>query len=126
MMDSEKEQFIDKEYHFKGMWDLPSICGLKIVQKPDKTIVIVTDLYEENPGTPVTEWNTKLAPQICKEFEIEPEKLVFIERTPDKKTKLSFNRETFYKVVFEQNGDEFENPDWQEMTKEDVIKIINE
>lgn len=126
MMDSEKEQFIEKEYHFKGMWDLPSICGLKIVQKSDKTIVIVTDLYEENPGTPVTEWNTKLASQICKEFEIEPEKLVFIERTPDKKTKLSFNRETFYKVVFEQNGDEFENPDWQEMTKEDVNKIIND
>jgi len=125
-MDSEKEQFIDKEYHFKGMWDLPSICGLKIVQKPDKTIVIVTDLYEKNPGTPVTEWNTKLASQICKEFEIKPEKLVFIERTPDKKTKLSFNRETFFKVFFEQNGDEFENPDWQEMTKDDVNKIINE
>lgn len=126
MMDSEKEQFIDKEYHFKGMWGLPSICGLKIVLKPDKTIVIVTDLYEENPGTSVTEWNTKLASQVCKEFEIEPEKLVFIERTPDKQTKLSFNKETFYKVVFEQNGNEFENPDWQEMTKEDVIKIINE
>jgi len=125
-MDFDNEQFIDKEYHFKGMWDLPSICGLKIVRKPDKTIVIVTDLYEENPGTPVTEWNTKLAAQICKEYEIKPEKLVFIERTPDKKTKLSFNKETFFRVYFEQDGLIFDNPDWQELSKDEVNKLINE
>ncbi|MFP4023356.1 MAG: hypothetical protein ACLFVR_02430 [Thiohalospira sp.] len=125
-MDFEKEQFIDREYHFKGMWDVPSICGLKIVRKPKKTIVIVTDLYEKNPGTSVTEWNTKLAAEICKEFEINPKELIFIERTPDKKTKLSFNKESFFKVVFEQNGNNFENPDWQELTKNEVNKLITE
>lgn len=125
-MNFDNEQFIDKEYHFEGMWDLPSICGLKIVRKPDKTIVIVTDLYEENPGTPVTEWNTKLAAQICKEFEIKPENLVFIERTPDKKTKLSFNKESFFRVYFEQDGINFNNPDWQELSKDEVNKLINE
>ncbi|MDY6802172.1 MAG: hypothetical protein SVU94_13245 [Bacteroidota bacterium] len=125
-MDSEKEAFVDRKYHFKGMWDVPSICGLKIVRKTDNTIVIVTDLYEENPGTPVTEWNTNLASQICKEFEIEPEKLVFIERTPDKKTKLSFNKESFFRVFFEHHGNNFENPDWQELTKDEVNKLITE
>lgn len=125
-MDSEKGQFIDREYHFKGMWDIPSICGLKIVRKPENTIVIVTDLYEKNPGTPVTEWNTKLAGEICKEFEIEPKELIFIERTPDKKTKLSFNKETFFKVLFEQHGNKFENPDWQELTRDEVNMLITE
>ncbi|HKL09692.1 MAG TPA: hypothetical protein VJ896_13030 [Bacteroidales bacterium] len=125
-MDSEKGQFVEREYNFKGMWDVPSVCGLKIVRKPEKTIVIVTDLYEKNPGTPITEWNTKLAGQICKEFEIKPEELIFIERTPDKKTKLSFNKETFFKVIFEQDGSGFNNPDWQEMTKDEVFKLIND
>ena len=125
-MDSEKGQFVESEYNFKGMWDVPSVCGLKIVRKPEKTIVIVTDLYEKNPGTPITEWNTKLAGQICKEFEIKPEELIFIERTPDKKTKLSFNKETFFKVIFEQDGYGFNNPDWQEMTKDEVFKLIND
>ncbi|MFO7842287.1 MAG: hypothetical protein R6V16_00635 [Bacteroidales bacterium] len=125
-MDSEKGQFVEKEYNFKGMWDVPSVCGLKIVRKPEKTIVIVTDLYEKNPGTPITEWNTKLAGQICKEFEIKPEELIFIERTPDKQTKLSFNKETFFKVIFEQNGSEFNNPDWQELSKDEVFKLTND
>ncbi|MGM0503167.1 MAG: hypothetical protein ACQESQ_01020 [Bacteroidota bacterium] len=125
-MDSEKGQFVEREYNFKGMWDVPSVCGLKIVRKPEKTIVIVTDLYEKNPGTPITEWNTKLAGQICKEFEIKPEELIFIERTPDKQTKLSFNKETFFKVIFEQNGSEFNNPDWQELSKDEVFKLTND
>ncbi|MEE4198179.1 MAG: hypothetical protein V2I54_11080 [Bacteroidales bacterium] len=125
-MNSTKSSFVEQEYHFKGMWDVPSVCGLKIVRKAHKTIVIVTDLYEENPGTPVTEWNAKLASQICTEFEIKPEELVFIERTPDKQTKLSFNKETFFRVLFEQHGYEFNEPDWQELSKDEVNKLINE
>lgn len=126
IMDFETGKYIDQEYLFKGMWDIPSICGLKIVRKPKSTIVIVTDLYEKNPGTPITEWNTKLAGEICQKFEINPEELIFIERTPDKKTKLSFNKETFFKVVFDQNGYEFDKPDWQELTKEEVEQLITE
>ena len=125
-MDSEKGQFIDQEYEFKGMWDVPSICGLKIVKKPKEAIVIVTDLYEKNPGTPVTEWNTKLASEICQKFDINPKELIFIERTPDKKTKLSFNKETFFQVIFEQNGYEFDNPDWKELSRDEVERLITE
>lgn len=125
-METKVNKYQDQIYHFKGLWDLPSICGLKIVKKQNETIVIATDLFEENPGTSITEWNSKLAKEICDKNEIDCKQLVYIEHTPDKKTKLSFNQESFYKVKFDVVDDKFENPQWQEITKEEVNKLITE
>lgn len=119
-------KYQDQVYHFKGLWDIPSICGLKIVNKKENTIVIATDLFEENPGTSITEWNTQLAKELCDKFEIDYRKLIYIEHTPDKKTKLSFNLESFYKVNFQVIDDKFENPKWEEMSKEEVNNLITE
>jgi len=125
-MENNVNNYQDQVYHFKGLWDLPSICGLKIVKKKENTIVIATDLFEENPGTSITEWNTKLAKELCEKFEIDYSKLIYIEHTPDKKTKLSFNHETFYKVNFQVENDKFENPSWEELSKEEVNILITE
>ena len=125
-MEPKVDNYQDQIYHFKGLWDVPSICGLKIVKKANQTIVIATDLFEENPGTSITEWNTKLAKQICDENEIKYNQLIYIEHTPDKKTKLSFNHESFFKVSFEIIAEKFDNPQWQEISKEEVNKLITE
>ena len=47
------------------------------------------------------------------------------ERLP-KKTKLSFNQESFYKVNFDIVDDKFENLQWEEILKEEVNKLITE
>jgi len=125
-MESKVDNYQDQIYHFKGLWDVPSICGLKIVKKADQALVIATDLFEENPGTSITEWNTKLAKNICDENNIDYEQLIYIEHTPDKKTKLSFNQESFFKVSFDMSGDKFENPQWEELEKEEVDKLLTE
>jgi len=125
-MEAKVSKYQDQIYNFNGLWDIPSICGLKIVKKQDKTIVIATDLFDENPGTSITEWNTKLAKEFCDKNEIDCKQLVYIEHTPDKKTKLSFNQESFYKVKFDIVDDKFENPKWQEISKEEVNKLITE
>ncbi len=125
-MEPKVDNYQDQIYHFKGLWDVPSICGLKIVKKGNQTIVIATDLFEENPGTSITEWNTKLAKQICDENEIKYDRLIYIEHTPDKKTKLSFNHESFFEVNFEKTVDKFENPQWKELTKEEVDNLITD
>lgn len=123
----EKENiYQDTIYHYKGLWDLPSICGLKILKKENKSIVIVTDLFDDNPGTSITEWNTKLAKEICDNNNIECDELIYIEHTPDKKTKLSFNQESFYQVSFEMSAGKFENPKWKELSKEEVNNLITE
>jgi hypothetical protein len=125
-MESKITKYQDQIYNFNGLWDVPSICGLKIVKKQDETIVIATDLFDENPGTSITEWNSKLAKEICDKHKIDNKQLVYIEHTPDKKTKLSFNQESFFNVKFEIVDDKFENPKWQEISKEEVNKLITE
>ena len=120
------DNYQDQVYNYNGLWDIPSICGLKIVKKQDETIVIATDLFDENPGTSITEWNTKLAKELCDKYEIDYKGLIYIEHTPDKKTKLSFNQESFFKVEFDITDDKFENPKWQEISKEEVNKLITE
>ena len=39
-MEAKVGNYQDQLYHFNGLWDLPSICGLKIVKKEDNTIII--------------------------------------------------------------------------------------
>lgn len=125
-MEEKVSNYQNEIYHFKGLWDLPSICGLKVVKSKDHTIVIATDLFDENPGTSITEWNTKLAKEICDNRNIQYNDLIFIEHTPKKDTKLSFNLESFFKVSFDIVDDKFENPKWDELTREDVDKLITE
>ena len=125
-MDTNVSNYQDQIYHFKGLWDLPSICGLKIIKKPSNSIVIATDLFDENPGTSITEWNTKLIKEICDNNKINYNEVIYIEHTPNKKTKLSFNQESFYQVRFNIIDDKFDNPKWEEMTKDQVDKLITE
>ncbi len=58
---------IDKIFEFKGLWGISSKCGLKIHQKEGKYIVLVSELYQDNPGTSVTQASCLLAKQICEE-----------------------------------------------------------
>lgn len=121
---TEKSDYIDHIYHFKGAWDVPSFCGLKIIEKIDKTIVIITELYDSNPGSSVTSWIDKLATGFISEFGIEPGKLILIVHNPDRKSSLEFLKETFDIVSFEWNGEKFTNASWKRITKKDVDNLI--
>jgi len=122
---TEKSDFTDYIYHFKGAWDVPSFCGLKIISKKDKTIVVLTELYDSNPGSSVTSWIDKLATGLIREYEIEPEKLILIEHNPDRKSSLEFINETFDLVTFEWNGEKFVSPSWKRLTLNQIVDIIN-
>ena len=112
--------YIDKIYDYSGLWDVPSKCGLKIIKKENKSIVIATELYDINPGTSVTEWTAPLATKISKDNSIPFNELVFIEHTRDIGSKLSFNSETFFHVSFEIDEDKLIKPKWNQLSKEDV------
>jgi len=119
-----KSKYIDEIYEFKGLWDVPSFCGLKIVVKDDKTIIIATELYDSNPGSSVTSWVDKLATELVFKNQIDHYNLIFIEHSPDRKSNLEFYKETFDKVSFDWDGDKFTSPKWNRMTKEEVDKLI--
>ena len=117
--------FVDQIYHYKGIMDADSRCGLKIVKGPDRHIVIATELYEENPGTSVTDFNTRLAARLVKEFSLDPERLVFIEHCPDRGSRLEYYRQTFDRVRFKWDGSGFSNPTWERISRQDIDEMIS-
>lgn len=118
------DKYIDRQYHFPGKWDVPSICGLKVVKKPDKTIVIATNMYKTNPGTSISRWTAQLATIICNDLNIDPSHLVFIEHNPDRKSKLVYYAEAFDIVEFRREGDHFVEPVWKRLSKAAVDDML--
>ncbi len=107
---------IDKIFEFKGLWGISSKCGLKIHQKEGKYIVLVSELYQDNPGTSVTQASCLLAKQICEEFRIPINEIIYIEHNPDMNSKLSFYDEEFYHVTFEIQNNNFISPHWKQLS----------
>ena len=121
-----KTDFIDKIFEYPGLWDTPSKCGLKIVRSNGKTIVIATELYNENPGTSVTDSIIHIAAKICSEESINPENIIFIEHSPDMKSKMDFWNECFYRVHLNWHDGQFKNQKWETISKEQLIELIKE
>jgi hypothetical protein len=120
-----KTDYIDQIFEYPGLWDTPSKCGLKIITKQNETIVIATELYNENPGTSVTDSITRIASKVCSENSLNPENMIFIEHSPDMKSKMDFWNECFYRVHFNWENGQFKNQRWEMITKEQLHELIN-
>jgi len=96
-------EYYDEIFEFKGEWDMPSSCGLKIRKNAGKTCVVVTELYQDNPGTSVTYAGKKLADQICQAKGLNLNEIVYVECTPNTNSKLSFYDEEFFQVNFSED-----------------------
>jgi hypothetical protein len=94
------EKYYDEVFNFKGQWDMPSSCGLKIISRQDRKYVIVTELYQDNPGTSVTYAGRSLAEQICEAKGLRPDEIVYLECNPNTNSKLSFYDEEYFEVRF--------------------------
>lgn len=110
---------IDIIFEFTGSWGIASKCGLKHFSFNGKDVVLVSELYQDNPGTSITQVTTSLAIQVCEKFNIDPRNLIYIEHSPDMNSKLSFYNEEFYKVNFEIIDAKFINPSWQMLTMDE-------
>jgi hypothetical protein len=94
------EKYYDEIFDFRGQWDMPSKCGLKIIRKNDKIYVIVTELYQENPGTSVTYAGKSLYDQICEAKSLNHQEISYLECTPGTNSVLSFYDEEYFEVTF--------------------------
>ncbi|MCX6307036.1 MAG: hypothetical protein NT040_18890 [Bacteroidetes bacterium] len=118
-------KYMDRYFTYSGQWDSPSICGLKVINRNDgKILAIATEIYRQNPGTPVTEWCAPLATQIMSELRCPAEKFIFIEHTPDMGSKLTFYGETFDLVTFNVDGKALVNPTWSRLLPEQVDEMM--
>ena len=118
-------KYMDCCFDYLGQWDSPSKCGLKVINRKDaKTLVIATEIYRQNPGTPVTEWCAPLATRIMNELNCTPDKFIFIEHTPDLRSKLAFYEETFHLVTFDSSENNLGNPKWSRLTLKEVDEMM--
>jgi hypothetical protein len=114
------EKYYDEIFDFEGQWGQPSACGLKIVDKKEKIIVIVTELYQDNPGTSVTSAGYSLAKQICEKKGLGFSNITYIECTPDTNSVLSFYDEQYFEVTF----NEYQHPQYRKVSKEELENLI--
>lgn len=114
------EKYYDEIFEFKGQWDMPSSCGLKIRTIEDRTYVIVTELYQDNPGTSVTYAGRSLAEQICEAKGLKLDQITYIECNPDTNSKLSFYDEEYFEVDFSADKAHM----YRQLTPEEVKKIL--
>ncbi len=109
---------------FKGIWDLPSKCGLRLINKGDQQVVIVTELYQHNPGSSITTVSASLAMQIVEKYHLDTAKLVYVESSPDMHSKLSFYDEEYYLVNFDLIDGILGNPKWKKLKISDFKNLV--
>jgi hypothetical protein len=103
---------------------LPSKCGLKIIEKEGKKIVIVTELYQDNPGTSVTYAGYSLAKQIGERKGIRPDEMIYLECNPDTNSKLSFYDEAYFEVTFPEAKGENGRPVYRRLSEKEVKSLF--
>ena len=87
-----------------------------------KPCVIVTELYQDNPGTSVTYAGQKLAEQICEAKGLNLNEITYIECNPDTNSKLSFYDEEFFEVDF--NADMRQR--YRQLDRSEIMKLAGE
>lgn len=117
------EKYYDEVFEFAGQWDIPSKCGLKVIDKGSKKIVIVTELYQDNPGTSVTAAAGVLAKQVCERKGLHIAEIIYLECNPDTQSKLSFYDEEYFQVTFTEDKGKLGCPVYRRLSPEEVKEL---
>jgi hypothetical protein len=118
------EKYYDEIFDFKGLWDVPSKCGLKILIYNEKKHIIVSELYQDNPGTSVTYAGYSLFRQICENKGFSEKEVVYLECNPDTNSKLSFYDEEFFEVTFPEINGETGRPTYKQLPQSEVKGLL--
>ncbi|MDR0573223.1 MAG: hypothetical protein LBG96_04195 [Tannerella sp.] len=117
-------KYYDEVFNFKGQWDVPSKCGLKIVKNNGKTCIIVTELYQDNSGTSITYAGYSLFKQICENKRLSENEVIYFECNPDTNSKLSFYDEEFFEVTFPEVNGGSGRPAYRQLSADEVKSLF--
>ena len=118
------ERYYDEIFDFAGQWDVPSKCGLKILPFEGKTVVIATELYQDNPGSSVTYASGNLLQQILERKGLDRSKVIYLECNPNTNSKLSFYDEEFFLVTLNIKDGQISNPIYRQLNSEEIKTLI--
>ncbi|NLA15438.1 MAG: hypothetical protein GX877_02735 [Bacteroidales bacterium] len=123
-MEIQRDKHFDEIFEFKGKWEVPSKCGLRILNRRGIPIVIATELYQHNPGSSVTYAGGLLLQQICEAKGLNVDNVMYIECNPDTKSRLSFYQEEYFHVTFENKDGKLSNPTYKKLTDDQIRDLI--
>ena len=109
----DKRKYIDEIFRFKGKWEMPSLCGLQVRREEGRVLVILTEMYEENPGNSVTGMVEQVATDVVTKHGIPPLSAEFIVHNPQRSNKYEFFAETFYRAKMRWDGERYTEVDWE-------------
>ena len=118
------DKYFDEIFDFAGQWDMPSKCGLKIVKKEDNTVVLATELYQDNPGSSITYAGASLIRQICEAKKLDLNNILYVECNPDTNSKLSFYDEEMFRVDFVVKDGVPTDLKYTQLTTEEIKNIL--
>ena len=110
---AEKSIHIDEVFHFRGKWEMPSLCGLQVRERDGGVLVILTELYEENPGSSVTGMVEQVATEVVRRLGLTPEAATFIVHNPQRGNKYEFYAESFYTARMRWDGGKYVDVVWE-------------
>lgn len=118
------EKYYDEIFDFVGQWEVMGRCGLKVVDYKKKKVIIITELYQENPGTSITYNSGLILKQIIEEKGFNFNNIIYIECNPNTNSVLSFYDEEFFEVSFDFIDNEFKNPKYRQLSLDEIKDII--
>jgi len=118
------KEYYDEIFDFSGQWEVASKCGIKLLHPSGKTVLIVTELYQDNPGTSVTYAGYSLARQICEQKGLRLSDLRYVECNPDTNSKLSFYDEEYFEVTFPETEGQTGRPQYKPLSAEEVKALF--
>jgi hypothetical protein len=118
------EKYYDEIFDFAGQWEQPSSCGLRILNGDGNKIIVVTELYQDNPGTSITAAGGNLAKQICEKKGVNINNIMYIECKPDTNSKLSFYDEDYFEVTFNKVNGQFTQPKYRKLSAEEIKTLM--
>lgn len=111
----EKKKYIDEIFHFSGKWEMPSLCGVYIRKTGHGTRVVLTEMYEENPGSSVTAMVEAIATEVVRKYQIDPLTAEFIVHNPERSSKYEFFAEMFYRAGMHWDGERYSAVEWEKL-----------
>lgn len=118
------DKYFDEIFDFAGQWDMPSKCGLKIIPHDDLTIILTTELYQDNPGTSITYAGGSLIKQICDAKKLDINRIMYIECNPNTNSKLSFYDEEMFRVTFDLQDGMPTNLQYEQLPQEEIMRLL--
>jgi hypothetical protein len=122
----EGKKYIDEIHHFPGKWEMPSLCGLGIRKRGDETLVILTELYEDNPGSSVTGMVEQVATGLVEKNRLDPHRAIVIVHNPERSSRYEFFAETFYRAEMEWDGKKYFAVEWVRLEAEEISHLLQD